>query len=456
MLLAGLDIGTTTLSGLLLDSDSGEIRSVVTEPNPGARAAPAPGESLQDADEILRALRRMLQSFTRAHGKLGGVGVAAQMHGILYVDGDGRAVSPLYTWQDGRGARKRADGKTWAEVLGDAAGQRLGTGMGAVTHFYNANNGLVPDGTRRLCTIADYAAMRLAHAAEPVMDTTMAASLGCFDLRLLDFCRGALVGIGIDDALFPTVCRTYAALGEYAPGVPVFPGLGDNQASFLGAVSDVRASVLFNVGTGSQVSLFSGDCLELPGIDTRPFPFGGYIGVGAPLCGGRAYAALHEFFERTLRLFGGGAGGAAAAVTWDIMNAARPPGTARLTVDTRFSGTRDDPSIRGSVSGLGLETFTPEHLIAGVREGIAGELLDYLALFPEGLRRRATEMVGSGNAVRLNPGLQGVFEERLGMKMRIPVHREETAFGAALLAGCAGGAFADLRAAGRLVRYISS
>ena len=26
------------------------------------------------------------------------------MHGILYVDADGNAVSPLYTWQDARGS----------------------------------------------------------------------------------------------------------------------------------------------------------------------------------------------------------------------------------------------------------------------------------------------------------------------------------------------------------------
>jgi hypothetical protein len=39
--------------------------------------------------------------------------------------------------------------------------------------------------------------------------------------------------------------------------------------------------------------------------------------------------------------------------------------------------------------------------------------------------------------------------------MRVPSHREETSFGAALLAGCAGGAFPGPQAAGRLIRYLS-
>jgi len=37
--------------------------------------------------------------------------------------------------------------------------------------------------------------------------------------------------------------------------------------------------------------------------------------------------------------------------------------------------------------------------------------------------------------------------------MVVPAHAEEAAFGAALLAGVAGGALSDLAAAGRLIRY---
>jgi sedoheptulokinase len=102
-----------------------------------------------------------------------------------------------------------------------------------------------------------------------------------------------------------------------------------------------------------------------------------------------------------------------------------------------------------------METFTPEHLIVGVREGIAAELLGFYERFPEAARGAVTALVGSGNGIRLNPGLQKVFEGRLGMRMRVPAHREETSFGAALLAGVAGKVLPDLAAAGRLVRYLT-
>jgi len=465
MRLAGLDIGTTTLCGLLLEADTGDILSVATEPNAFGLPGTAPWEALQDPDAIFDAAARILDGLLASHGhmggggRIGGIGVAGQMHGILYVDGDGRAVSPLFTWQDGRGDQE-LEGTTYAGMLSEALGRPVGTGMGFVTHYYNVKNGLVPRGAACLCTIADYVAMRLAHAQAPVMDATNAASLGCIDLRRLEFRRDAMSALDIDGAIFPRVSTYCPALGEARNGTPVFAALGDNQASFLGSVRDMRGSLLCNIGTGSQISLFSDDCLDVPGIDTRPFPLGGYIGVGAALCGGRAYSLLHDFFQRTLRLFSGGSGSGQAppSSAYDLMNTVneeRLGATARLTVDTRFSGTRTDPGIRGSIANMGMETFTPEHLIVGVREGIAAELLGFYERFPEAARGAVTALVGSGNGIRLNPGLQKVFEGRLGMRMRVPAHREETSFGAALLAGVAGKVLPDLAAAGRLVRYLT-
>ena len=185
---------------------------------------------------------------------------------------------------------------------------------------------------------------------------------------------------------------------------------------------------------------------DIPGLDVRPFPFSGSLAVGAALCGGRAYALLRSFFERTLRLFAPGE----PVVSWDTMNAISGPA---LSVDTRFSGTRDDPSIRGSITGIDPGTFTPERLIVGVREGIAAELLGFFARVPAARRAQIHSMSGSGNGLRLNPALRAVFEQHRGVRMNLPAHREETSFGAALLAGVASGALRDLAQAGDLVRY---
>ena len=449
MTIAGIDLGTTTVCGLLLDAETGRIVSVVTEPNTAAVKG-RPDEDLQDPDTIVEIAERIVGGFLQAGTDLRGIGIAAQMHGVLYVDGSGRAISPLATWQDGRGDRRIDGGESHAERLSRAAGRRLATGMGFVTHAVNVAESAVPAGAAALCTIADYVAMRLCGTTRPVMDTTMAASLGCFDLESLDFRRDLMESLGIDQSLFPDVARDYPAVGA-TRGVPVFVGLGDNQASFLGAVRSVEGSLVVSVGTSSQISAFTPACVTIDGIDTRPFPLGGCIVVGAGLCGGRAYALLRDFFTRTVRLFGG-----AGPVPWETMNAVDESTLQepeRVVVDTRFSGSRTDPDTRGSVTNLSLTTFTPEQLIVGVREGIVTELHDFFRLFPAPLRSGVRSLVGSGNAVRNSPPLKTAFGRRFGLTMQVPAHREETSFGAALLAGVASGVFPGRSRAGELVRY---
>jgi sedoheptulokinase len=441
MKLIGLDIGTTTICALVLDAGTGEILSVVTRPNGSGLPGKAAWEALQDPVAIMRIAQELVDGFLDRFKDISAIGIAGQMHGILYIDKTGRPCSPLYTWQDGRGDVLEPGGVSTAARLSSELGSRVSTGMGTVTHAFNAAHGLVPREAASLCTIGDYAAMTMSGGAVPRMDTSNAASLGCFDFDRLDFRREAIEKLGLEAGLFPEVTRSFPVLGTVRPGVAVGTAAGDNQASFLGSVREVRSTALFDVGTGSRVSVHLEQSGAIPGIDIRPFPLGGFLAVGAGLCGGTSYALLRRFFERTIRLFTG----TETSVSWEAMNAAK--GIA-LDVNTRFSGTRADPAVRGSITGIGVDNFTPENLIAGVREGIAEELLEFYDRMPP-----AKSVAGSGNGIRLNPALRAVFESRLGMRLNVPRHREETSFGAALLAGISTGALPDLAAAGALVRY---
>jgi sedoheptulokinase len=450
--LIGLDIGTTTICGLLLEAATGRILDTLSAANTFRLPGKQPDEALQDPLGILTAAERIVGKLTGTGEAVAGLGVTGQMHGIVYLDDHGEPVGPLYTWQDARGEREYVDGRTYASFLSEALGSPVSTGFGFVTHYWNIRNGAVPDRGSCFCTIADFVALRLAGAGRPVMDPSNAASLGCFDLENLRFRTDAAAQLGVSPSTFPPVVLDYPSLGNGPGGVPVFAALGDNQASFLGAVGDRSRSVHINIGTGSQLSVFSDRFTPAAGIDLRPFPWGGYLYVGAGLCGGRAYALLHDFFERTLRLFTDGAEGA----DYEVMNAVGPeelPDAGRVVVDTRFQGTRSEPSMRGSIKNLSPENLTPEHLIVGMREGMASELFDTFDRLPPEARRSKVTMIGSGNGIRLNPKLRNAFERTFGMPMRVPAHTEEAAFGAALLAGVASGVLPDLQAAGALVRY---
>ena len=72
-------------------------------PNDSFLAASHPWERLQDVSSIRAKVLAALKELTTAYSDITAIGLTGQMHGIVYLDKDGNPVSPLYTWQDGRG-----------------------------------------------------------------------------------------------------------------------------------------------------------------------------------------------------------------------------------------------------------------------------------------------------------------------------------------------------------------
>ena len=156
----GIDIGTTTICGVLLDGGTGELLDSRTLSNDTAVRTENDWEHLQDPEKILEKCRRILEAFRDGEEDIVSVGVTGQMHGILYTDAEGRVVSPLYTWQDRRGdlpCKESRDGKeeTWAGELSRKTGYPAASGFGLVTHYYHVKNGTVPREAVSLCTIPD-------------------------------------------------------------------------------------------------------------------------------------------------------------------------------------------------------------------------------------------------------------------------------------------------------------
>ncbi|MBQ1988301.1 MAG: hypothetical protein II234_00155 [Clostridia bacterium] len=119
-------------------------------------------------------------------------------------------------------------------------------------------------------------------------------------------------------------------------------------------------------------------------------------------------------------------------------------------MDTRFSGTRADESIRGSINGILTENFTPYALTSGVLEGMISEL--YQMYLDMGVKRKG--IVGSGNGIRKNKKLAEIAENRFLSELKIPAHTEEAAYGAALFGMISAGIFKDSTSAKKLISYI--
>lgn len=424
----GLDIGTTGICGISVDCESGEIIASVNVNNDSFIKTGKDFERVQSPERIMEIVTDIVKKLCNSETK--SIGISNQMHGVFYADKNGKALSPLYTWQDSRGSLEYKDGKTYAEYVGSFSG------YGLVSDFYNRENGLVPEDTSYIMTIGDFVAISLCSKTEPLMHVTNAASLGLYDIESKSF--------KVDYDYLPKVTDRFETVGEYN-GIPVTVAVGDNQASFIGAVSD-DSSALLNFGTGSQISVISEKASAPFGVEVRPFTEGKYLLAGCALCGGRAFAMVTDFIARAAEL---ATGEKPENIYKNIDKALEKKLETGVVADTRFCGTRNDPSLKGSYSGIDENNFTPEDILLSTVSGMSRELYDmYTAI-----GKNCEKIVCSGNGIRKNAALRRVTSAMFEREINIPFYKEEAAYGAALCSMAGSGIYASLDEARKLIKY---
>jgi sedoheptulokinase len=158
-------------------------------------------------------------------------------------------------------------------------------------------------------------------------------------------------------------------------------------------------------------------------------PFGGWLFVGASLCGGWSYAYLRRFYQDVAReMTGREVTDAEAYGRLNQLAARAPAGAAGLRADTRFGGVRGGPDVRGAVAGIDTANFTPANLARAVVEGMVGELVRLAGLAE---RARPGRIVATGNAARRIPLVREAIERAFSARCAVRRGREETALGAA-------------------------
>ena len=445
----GIDIGTTSICGVRLDTRTGTAERVESRANSGMLPPRNGWEREQDPEAILREVESVLDELMC--GDTGVIGLTGQMHGIVYLGSGGRSVSPLYTWQDARGGLPFGEG-TYAGELGCAPG------YGWATDFYNHENSIIPDNAAGFCTIHDYAAARLCGLAQPVIHASDAASFGLYSRRTASFATDKISSGAVCErfcarvASYPyRITDECELVGRYR-GALVAAAVGDNQASFVGAGGDGETA-LVNIGTGGQVSAAADPCVGklADGLELRPLCGEKNLIVGSTLCGGRAFALFHKFCLEIASLAcpGDKIKNLYPQLDGLIEKLLERGGT--LEIDTAFSGTRADPLRRGSIANLSDENFTPGEFALGILAGEANELYSLYRL----MNKPVKKLVGSGNGVRRSRALRRLLGEKFGMPLYVAEHTEEAAYGAALYALTAAGEFSDLTKAANSVRLMT-
>lgn len=464
----GLDIGTTTICGVAVTS-SGELLASVERPNDSAVVGLPAGRAEQDPRRIRARAFEVLGELARRVDTIGCVGLTGQMHGMLCVDAKGEPRSNLITWQDARCLEHDRNGRSVLTRMRESVPPALWTDcgcepasgfLGSTLCWLTANHALPAD-TLRVSFVHDWLGAVLTGGL-PVTDPADAGSAGLFDLSRMQWHEGVIASLGLPGAMLPPVresgevigslTRSIAAECGLPPGTPVCNATGDNQASLIGSVADIDKSVLVNIGTGGQISWAIPSFHRAAGMETRYLPCRRFMLVGASLCGGRAYAWLNDVVRDWLHAMGFEIDRDSVYAKLNELAASAQAGADGLVARTTLGGTRKDPAVRGAIEGISLQNFSLPNVARAVLEGLVEELGAYYDAVSDACSRHET-VVASGNAVRKNPLLREIIARRLGRPVKVPRHREEAAFGAALVGGVGAGIWRDMAEAGRCVRY---
>ena len=225
-------------------------------------------------------------------------------------------------------------------------------------------------------------------------------------------------------------------------GLPVAAGGGDNAAAAVGVGVVREGSVSTSIGTSGV--LFAHRDAFTPDPSGRVHAFchavpGAWHLMAVTLSAGGSLSWWRERFDADF------------ATLVDEASAV-DPGAEGLLFLPYLTGERSphlDPHARGAFVGLTLR-HTRAHLTRAVMEGVAFSMRDGLEVM-RGLGTPDDDMRAVGGGAR-SPLWLALQADIYGRAVRRTEVDEGPAYGAALLAGVAAGAFADVAEAGRQVR----
>jgi len=448
--LIGVDVGTSGTRALAVTTE-GEL---VAEANrPHELLTPRPGWSEQDPAQWWDATKAVLAEVASRADDVIGLGLTGQMHGSVFLDAAGDVIRPALLWNDQRTAEEcdEITERVGAERLLELAGNPALTGFQAPKVLWLARH--EPDAYARVAAVLlpkDYVRLRL--TGERATDASDAAGTLLLDVRARDWSAEILDALEIPREWLPAVFEGPEVTGTLTDaladelglprGLPVAAGGGDNAAAAVGVGVVREGSLSSSIGTSGVIFA--------------------HRDAFAPDPSGRVHAFCHAvpgaWHLMSVTLSAGGSLSWWRDVAGEGFDAlvgeaeAVDPGSEGLLFLPYLTGERTphlDPEARGGFVGLTVR-HGRGHLTRAVMEGVAFSMRDGLEIM-RGLGTPDDDVRAVGGGSRSPLWLQ-LQADVYGRPVRRTVIDEGPAYGAALLAGVAAGAFADVDEASARVR----
>jgi len=462
-LILGIDIGTTSTIGILIDDEG---RTLALAQRPVDLCSERPGWAEEDPgqwwDNTCAIIGELLAKTGRTATDIAAVGVTGMLPALVLLDANGQLLRRSIQQSDGRTGREVAE--LVAEVDAAAFVQRTGNGVNQqlVAPKLRWLERHEPDVFGNIATVLgsyDYINGRLTGAR--VVERNWALESG-----FLDLASGRidpdLVAFGhIDPVLLTPVKPSHEVIGEVtraaavatglAAGTPVVAGCADHVASAFVAGIRREGDLLIKFGGAGDILLAT----DRPKPDPRLFldyhlvP-GLFMPNGCMACSGAVLNwIVHELASsideaKTL--------GESPHAYLDRLAADLPPGAEGLILLPYFLGEKTpihDPYARGTLVGLGLH-HTIGHIWRAALEAVVFGFRHHVEVFEE-LGLSVRRVVASDGGAKSRVWMQ-IAADVLGRPIELLAGHPGSCLGAAYVAGVGTGSFAGWDEIARYVR----
>ncbi|MGE4484399.1 MAG: xylulokinase [Oscillospiraceae bacterium] len=447
MLYIGIDLGTSAVKLLLMDSD-GKIRKIVNREYP--ISFPYSGWSEQDPEDWLRETITGIRELTEECDKsaVAGIGIGGQMHGLVILDEDDSVIRPAILWNDGRTFKETEYLNSFIgkEKLSALTANIAFAGFTAPKLLWMRRN--EPDSFAKIKKIMlpkDYIAYKL--SGVHCTDVSDASGMLMFDVEHKCWSREMLDICGVREEQMAKVFESSEAVGTLtgerasALGLPnsvkIAAGAGDNAAAAVGTgtVGDGRCNI--SLGTSGTIFISS----EKFGVDKNN--------------------ALHAFAhaDGNYHLMGCMLSAASCNKWWmDGIIGTRAYGIEQSAIMDDMLGNNNvyflpylmgersphnDPAARGVFIGLSMDSSRTD-MTQAVLEGVAFAMRDSLEVAKSlGIDIKRSKICGGGAK---SPLWRKIFANVLNVDIDIIEAEEGPGYGGAMLAAVACGEYPSVQA----------
>ncbi|GAA4941570.1 xylulokinase [Streptomonospora halophila] len=418
MLVAGVDSSTQGTKIVVRDADTGVLVRRAQAPHPDGTEI----EPRHWWDALLKVCGDGMLDDVVA------IGVGAQQHGMVAVDGEDRVVRPALLWNDTRSAGAAQD--LVAELGGPAEWARAVGSVPVASLTVTKLRWLAehePDNaarTRRVMLPHDWLTWRLRGETDPVTDRGDASGTGYFDTAEGTY-RPDLLRLAFGrDLEVPRVARPAENAGAVrVPGLPeiatVAPGTGDNMAAALGLEAR-PGDVVVSLGTsGTAFAVADKPVADASGLVTGfADATGRFLPLVATLNAARVLDAGARMLGTDLEEFG-------------RLALSAPSGAEGLTLLPYLDGERTPnlPDATGRLDGMTRANLHPAAIARAFVEGMLCGLADAVdALTAQDVPVHRVLLIGG--AAR-SEAVRAIAPQILGRPVVVPEPGEYVADGAA-------------------------